>query len=192
MNLGGIDNLFSYIDNSSEIQLVKVAVAHIEFEALHPFKDGNGRIGRMLITLMLWSLGLISQPHFYMSHYLEENKDLYVDIMRGVSKDNDWDSWCVFFFTAVEQQALRNLDTAEKITGLYEQMKGLFTEVLSSKWSVKVLDFVFTNPVFKNNGLSKKCGFSTQNAARFSKGLLSAGLIKVVMEPSGRRGNVFF
>jgi Fic family protein len=63
--------------------LLKVSIAHVEFEALHPFKDGNGRIGRMLITLMLWSLGLLSQPHFYMSAYLEENKDLYVDIMRG-------------------------------------------------------------------------------------------------------------
>jgi Fic family protein len=186
-----IDSLFSYIDNSPEIELVKVAIAHVEFEALHPFKDGNGRIGRMLITLMLWSLGLISQPHFYMSAYLEENKDLYVNIMRGVSKNNDWDSWCVFFFTAVEQQALRNLDTAEKITGLYEQMKTPFTEVLSSKWSIKVLDFVFANPIFKNNGLSKKCGFSTQNAARFSQGLLSAGLIKVVRESSGRRGAMY-
>ena len=91
----------------------------------------------------------------------------------------------------MEQQALRNLDTAKKITGLYEQIKAPFTEVLSSKWSVKVLDFVFANPIFKNNGLSKKCGFSTQNAAHFSKGLLSAGLIKVSMEPSGRRGVMY-
>ncbi|WP_428086931.1 Fic family protein [Candidatus Thioglobus sp.] len=187
----GLDELFSYIVSNPEIALIKVAVAHIEFEALHPFKDGNGRIGRMLITLMLWSLGLISEPHFYMSHYLEENKDLYIDTMRNVSKNNDWSAWCVFFLTAVEKQAVRNLEVAEQITTLYEEMKEPFSQVLSSKWSIKVLDFVFTNPIFKNNGLSKKCSIPPQSAARFTKELLKADLIKTVIKPSGRRGTMY-
>lgn len=188
---GGLDDLFTYIDDNPEIALIKVAIAHIEFEALHPFKDGNGRIGRMLITLMLWSLNLIAEPHFYMSHYLEENKDLYIDTMRSVSKNDNWEAWCIFFFTAVEKQAVRNLEVAEQITGLYEQMKQPFSQVLSSKWSVKVLDFVFTNPIFKNNSLSKKCDIPPQSAARFTKELLKADLIKVIVEPSGRRGAMY-
>lgn len=189
--LSGLDDLFTYIDNNPEIALIKVAVAHIEFEALHPFKDGNGRIGRMLITLMLWSLNLITKPHFYMSQYLEANKDLYIDTMRNVSKNDDWDAWCVFFFTAVEKQAIRNLEVAEQITGLYEQMKNPFSQALSSKWSIKILDFVFTNPIFKNSTLSKKSNIPPQSAARFTKALLKSNLIRVMVEPSGRRGTTY-
>ncbi|MCK5663402.1 MAG: Fic family protein, partial [Thiotrichaceae bacterium] len=93
----GLEILFKYMDESNHPTLIKTALTHIEFESLHPFKDGNGRIGRMLITLMLWSSGTISAPHFYISGYLEENKDLYIDTMRNVSKNGDWESWCVFF-----------------------------------------------------------------------------------------------
>lgn len=187
----GLDVLFDYIKNDKQIALIKIAVAHVEFEALHPFKDGNGRIGRMLITLMLWSLNLISEPHFYMSHYLEENKDLYIDTMRSVSEEGNWDDWCVFFFRAVEAQAVRNLATAEEILDLYEQMKVTFSKVLSSKWSIQVLDFVFTNPVFKNNKLAKLPGVSPQSAHRFTKALLEENIIQVVKESSGRRGALY-
>src|SRR5210317_1445555 len=88
----GLDKLFQYIDQSTHPALVKTGITHIEFEALHPFKDGNGRIGRMLITLMLRSSGTISAPHFYISGYLEDKKDLYVDTMRKVSEYGDWES----------------------------------------------------------------------------------------------------
>ncbi len=187
----GLDALFHYIENEQQIALIKTAIAHVEFEALHPFKDGNGRIGRMFITLMLWSLNLISEPHFYMSHYLEENKDLYVDTMRNVSEDDNWDDWCVFFFKAVESQAIRNLTVAEEIFDLYEQMKVSFSEVLSSKRSIQVLDFVFTNPIFKNKKLAKLPGISSQSAHRFTKTLLDKGIIQVVVESSGRRGATY-
>ena len=93
----GLDKLFQYIEKSTHPALVKTGITHIEFEALHPFKDGNGRIGRMLITLMLWSSGTISSPHFYISGYLEDNKDLYIDTMRRVSQNDEWEHWCYFF-----------------------------------------------------------------------------------------------
>ena len=80
----GMDKLFNYIDTSSDTILIKTAISHIEFEALHPFKDGNGRIGRMLITLMLWSRGAISAPHFYISAYFEENKDAFSSRAKAV------------------------------------------------------------------------------------------------------------
>ncbi|MCQ9618090.1 Fic family protein [Paenalcaligenes niemegkensis] len=93
----GLDDLFDYIKNSPMPSLLKAAISHLEFEALHPFKDGNGRIGRMLITLMLWQAKTISEPHFYISAYFEENKDLYIDTMRLVSETGDWSEWCMFF-----------------------------------------------------------------------------------------------
>lgn len=183
----GLDKLFQYIEQSTHPMLVKTAITHIEFEALHPFKDGNGRIGRMLITLMLWASGTIHAPHFYISGYLEENKDLYMDAMRNVSEHDDWESWCIFFLKAVEQQAIRNLTIAENIRTLYEDMKIVFSDALSSKWSVNALDFVFTNPVFRNNKFTTKSGIPTATAARFARVLLEKNLIAILGEASGRR-----
>lgn len=183
----GLDQLFQYIENSEHPKLVKTGIAHIEFEALHPFKDGNGRIGRMLITLMLWESRLISAPHFYISAYLEENKDQYIDVMRKVSEFGDWESWCMFFLTAVEQQAIRNLSIAEQLTSLYEEMKAVFSESLSSKWSVNALDFVFANPVFRNNKFTSTSGIPPASAARFTRVLLDEGLIVTREEAAGRR-----
>ena len=183
----GLDKLFQYIEQSTHPALVKTGITHIEFEALHPFKDGNGRIGRMLITLMLWASETISAPHFYISGYLEDNKDLYIDIMRNVSEHGDWESWCIFFLEAVEQQAIRNLSIAENISVLYKEMKVIFSDALSSKWSVKALDFVFTNPVFRNNKFTTNSDIPTASAARFTRVLLEKNLIETVEEASGRR-----
>ncbi|AOY60692.1 Fic family protein [Desulfococcus multivorans] len=183
----GLDKLFLYIEEGPHPTLVKTAIAHIEFEALHPFKDGNGRIGRMLITLMLWDSGTISAPHFYISGYLEDNKDRYIDTMRNVSENSDWESWCIFFMEAVEQQAIRNLTIAESIRALYENMKIVFSDALSSKWSVNALDFVFTNPVFRNNKFTHKSGISPATAARFTRVLLEKNLIVTVEDASGRK-----
>lgn len=183
----GLEKLFDYIQSSKDPILIKTAIMHLEFEALHPFQDGNGRIGRMLITLLLWSSGTISAPHFYISGYLEENKDLYIDIMRNVSKNNDWESWCIFFLNAIELQAIRNLHIADNIKNLYEEMKVTFSETLSSKWSVSALDYIFTNPIFRNNRFTSKSGIPAPTAARFTRVLLDKGLIRTVEEASGRR-----
>lgn len=183
----GLDTLFDYINSSTDPALIKAAMTHIEFEALHPFKDGNGRIGRMLITLMLWQSGTISAPHFYISGYFEENKDQYIDTMRRVSETGNWDEWCSFFLEAIEQQAIKNLTIAENIRSLYEEMKQIFSDVLSSKWSVTTLDFVFTNPVFRNNKFTSNSGIPPASAARFTRIMLDEGIIETVEEASGRR-----
>ena len=187
----GLDKLFQYIEQSTHPTLVKTGITHIEFEALHPFKDGNGRIGRMLITLMLWNSGTISAPHFYISGYLEDNKDLYIDTMRKVSQHENWELWCSFFLEAVEQQAIRNLSIAENIRTLYEEMKTIFSDVLSSKWSVNALDFVFTNPVFRNNKFTTNSGIPTASAARFTRTLLENNLILTLEEASGRKAALY-
>ncbi len=187
----GLDKLFDYIQNNDDPILIKTAIAHIEFEALHPFKDGNGRIGRMLITLMLWSSGVISAPHFYISGYFEENKDQYIDMMRDVSENNNWTDWCIFFLQAVEQQAIRNLEIVENISSLYDQMKLEFSDVLSSRYSVNALDYVFTNPVFRNNKFTNDSGIPNSTAARFTRMLLDKNLLITIEEPSGRRAALY-
>ena len=187
----GMEKLFQYIEESTDPDLIKIGITHIEFEALHPFKDGNGRIGRMLITLMLWSSGVISAPHFYISGFFEENKNLYIDMMREVSVSNNWTDWCIFFLEAVEKQAIRNLEISENIQNLYDEMKQTFSEVLSSKYSVSVLDYVFTNPMFRNNKFTNNSGIPSASASRFTRVLLDEGLLVTVEEPSGRRAALY-
>lgn len=183
----GLEELFHFIENSNEQTLLKTAISHVEFEALHPFKDGNGRIGRMLITLMLWNSKVISSPHFYISRYFEEHKDAYVDSMRNVSQENDWTSWCELFLEAVEKQAISNLQIAENIKGLYDEMKIIFGEKLASRYHDKALDFVFTNPMFRNNKFTNNSGIPTSTAYSCIKTLVDSNLLRTVQEPAGRR-----
>lgn len=188
---GGTDALFQMIHDESIPILIRTALGHAEFEALHPFKDGNGRVGRMLITLMLWRGGAISAPHFYISSYFEDNKDDYITYLRRVSSENDWDSWCQFFFTAVEQQAAHNLEVAQRIRDFYEEMKSHFAEVLASKYSMAALDYMFTSPVFRNSTFRHSAGIPAPTAGRFTRILHEAGLLQTVREASGRRSAMY-
>lgn len=183
----GMEKLFNYIEEDGAPTLLKTALMHLEFEALHPFLDGNGRIGRMLITLFLWKSNMISAPHFYISAYFEKHKDAYIDLMRNVSQNNDWGPWCKFFLQAIAHQAKANLQIAENIRNLYEEMKQVFSDVLASKWSVATLDFIFTNPIFRNNKFTSQSGIPGPTASRFTRILLEKELIRTQEEAAGRR-----
>ena len=189
--IDGLEDLFKYIKDDQQQLLIKAAITHVEFEALHPFKDGNGRIGRMLITLMLWNAGLISAPSFYISGYLEERKDQYIDLMRGVSESGDWTSWCSFFLESIEMQSIRNLQIAENIQALYDDMKETFRELLSSKWYMNALDFVFTNPTFRNSRFASVTGIPASSAAKFTKLMFENKLLVEVQEASGSRSALY-
>ncbi len=183
----GMQNLMSFIGTSPVNRLIKTAIAHVEFEALHPFKDGNGRIGRMIITLMLWEYRLIRQPNFYVSSYFEDRRDEYIERMRRVSSHNEWTEWCTFFLKGLEEQAKQNIETAEKIFKLYEDMKARFRSELSSQWSVEALDFMFSNPTFRNNRFTQLENIPSHVAMTMTRKLREAGLIVQIDAPSGRK-----
>lgn len=183
--------LLEFIEKSPMLHLFKVAIAHIEFEALHPFNDGNGRIGRLLITLLLWKFGLIHKPHFYVSAFFENHKDEYIELMRKVSSDGDWTSWTAFFLSAIAEQAEDNLRTAKAITGLYDSMKEPFREISGSKWHIAAQDSIFEHPVFKNSQLIKRSGIPKHVATRITKLLHESGLLKELRPASGRRGALY-
>ena len=187
----GFENLEDYINEADIDPLIQTALSHIEFEALHPFKDGNGRIGRILITLMLWYKGLISGTYFYISGQLEERREEYISRMRYVSSHDEWTEWCIFFLEALETQATENLKIARKISDLYEDMKFRFQDALASQWSIRALDFIFSRPVFRNNTFTSQSGIPKPTAARFTKILLQRGLLKTVEPPAGRRPGVY-
>jgi Fic family protein len=187
----GMEALFKLAGNEALPILLRTALAHAEFESLHPFEDGNGRLGRMLITLMLWRGDAISAPHFYISRYFEDHKDEYLDRLREVSAKDDWDGWCEFFLAAVAQQAIRNLEVAQSIRDFYEEMKPRFIELLSSKYAVAALDYLFTYPVFSHSRFTSKAAIPSQTAARFTRVLLQEGLLQTVSEAAGRRSAVY-
>ncbi len=107
--------------------------------------------------------------------------------MREVSRTGAWEDWCRFFLTAVEQQAVDNLTVAESIRSLYEDMKHRFASLLSSKWSVRALDYIFTQPIFRNNGFTSKRGIPAATASRLTTVLLDQGLLQTVRPAAGRR-----
>lgn len=188
---GGMESLFAFIKDGTPPTLLRTALAHIEFEALHPFKDGNGRVGRMLVTLMLWQSGVISAPHFYISRFFEDHKNDYLRLMREVSRDGAWGEWCAFFLTAVARQAEDNLAVAQSIRELYEEMKARFASSLSSKWAVQALDYIFTYPIFRNSGFTRDSGIPAATAARFTRVLLDEKLLQTVRPASGRRSATY-
>ncbi len=187
----GIRNYEEFINSDDIDPLIQAALSHVEFEALHPFKDGNGRIGRMIITLMLWEKQLISGPYFFISGHFEDNRDEYIDRMRAVSSDNAWTDWCIFFLESVEAQANSNLEVARRIVTLYEEMKEQFRLLLASQWSINALDFIFGSPVFRNSVFTSTSGIPKQTAARFTKVLSGIGLLTTVVPAAGRRSAVY-
>lgn len=188
---GGMEALFRLMGDERIPILLRTALAHAEFEALHPFEDGNGRVGRMLITLMLWQGHAIAAPHFYISRYFEDHKDDYIGRLRAVSAQGDWEGWCGFFFEAMRAQAVLNLQVTEGIRDCYEAMKPRFADLLASKHSVAALDYLFTRPVFSNSHFTRAAGIPPQTAARFTRVLLQEGLLQTVREAAGRRPAIY-
>lgn len=187
----GMEALMRFAEDKRWPPLLRVAMFHVEFEALHPFKDGNGRVGRMLIPLLLWHYKLITAPHFYISRHFEEHKAEYVNAMRAVSATGAWEDWCVFFLNAVKEQAVQNLLAAEKIKSLYETMKPRFADLLASRWSVQALDYLFRNPVFKNSRFTRFSGIPPATAGRFTRKLLEQGILTPLVEAAGRQSAVY-
>ncbi len=185
-----MEKLIDFIENNEMLPLLKVALIHAEFEALHPFDDGNGRIGRLLITLFLWKYKLIHQPYFYVSSYFEENKEQYFYLLRSVSSENKWFEWTEFFLEAIAVQAERNLETAQKIQALYVEMKEPFRNITRSSWHTSVQDYIFERPIFRNKNLIK-AGIPSHVARRITKSLLEEGLLREVSPARGSKGSLF-
>jgi len=141
----------------------------------------------MMITLMLWELGVIRAPHFYVSAFFEDCRDDYIELMRNVSEQQAWTEWVRFFLEALRAQAERNIKTAEKIFALYDDMKEQFRIELNSTWSVNALDFMFTNPVFRNNRFTKMSEIPSHVAMNLTRKLRDADLIREIAPASGRR-----
>lgn len=179
-----------YAHSAAPDRLVQLAVLHAEFEALHPFLDGNGRLGRMLVPLFLWQVGLIRRPMFYISAYFEARRDLYYDGLLAVSRDGQWTGWCRFFLEAIQAQAEDNLAKASGILTLYEEMKRRLPEMTRSQYAIRALDWIFERPVFRSSAFVATAGIPAPTARRFLSVLRDGGVLDTLEAGRGRRAAV--
>jgi Fic family protein len=179
-----------YAHSDAQDRLVQLAILHAEFEALHPFLDGNGRLGRMLVPLYLWQAGLIRRPMFYISAYFEARRSEYYDGLLAVSQDDDWTGWAAFFLEAVREQAEDNLSRTRAVLELYEQMKRTVPDLIRSQYSVRALDWIFARPVFKRADFTMEAGIPKGTAQRFLRVLLDGRVLGELSAGRGRRSGI--
>lgn len=171
-------------------KLIQLAIAHAEFESLHPFLDGNGRLGRMLVPLFLWQTGVIHKPMFYLSSYLEQRRDEYYDRLLAVSRDDDWTGWCGFFLKAIEAQAIENMGKVRSILALYDELKPKVVEWTHSQYAIIALDWIFEHPIFSGPDFNKSVNIPEPTAKRILRVFREAGMLKAIREGRGRQSAI--
>jgi len=182
----------SYLAAEDEAPVLQVAIAHAQFEIMHPFKDGNGRIGRMLIPLLLYQRRTLSRPMFYLSEYLETHRDQYYDGLLAITDNGNWQGWIEFFLNAIILQADANLIKVKQILELYDKLKLRFIGATHSQFAVPSLDAFFMRPILNATDFSRLAGIENRVTAN---GILSQikqdKLIIRIRESSGRTPAVF-
>ncbi|MDJ0641299.1 MAG: Fic family protein [Erythrobacter sp.] len=174
-----IDELMSYINREGReyaSPLVDAAMAHYQFEAIHPFADGNGRVGRMLIALMLADYETLPQPLLYMSPWLEGHKDRYIDTMYEVSRSGDWVGWLEFFLLAVAESASETISVVEQLQELQTSYHEQFQTARRSALILKIIDLAFERPVLRVTDIAEKLEVTYAGAANNVKILLREGV----------------
>lgn len=183
-----------YLDFDDSDFLLQVAITHAQFELLHPFKDGNGRIGRLLIPLFLYQKKALSQPMFYLSEYLEANREEYYFRLSNISKEGDWNGWIAFFLKAITVQAKQNSERVKAIMALYDAMKIRIQDITHSQYSVHLLDAIFNKPIFKasdfTNQMFDSYGIHQKTMPKLIRQLKNAGVLRELQASSGRRSAV--
>lgn len=165
--------------------LLQVAIAHAEFESIHPFLDGNGRIGRLLIPLSMFEKGLIDRPNFYISESIEAYRDEYYERLRAISRDNDWDGWCEFFLKMTIIQARHNRSKALRIQALQREIRESFARETRSGYRDKVVDWILEHPVFRESDFARASGVPKQSARELFRKLKDLSVLEEIVSASG-------
>lgn len=187
-----MDNWEKYYHMKRPDAIVQLAVVHAQFEIIHPFLDGNGRLGRMLIPLFLFEQKVLSRPLFYLSAYLEPHRNEYVEKLRALGQQADaWNEWIAFFLIAVQEQARINAEKARGVIELYADLKRRVLNLTHSQFAVPLLDLMFEKPVFTVPDFKAKPGMPTYPMiSNLLSRLKNGGIIRVVRQGSGRRPQI--
>lgn len=188
-----MSNLEKYInepeDNLNE--LIRIAIIHAQFETIHPFLDGNGRIGRILIPLYLYDKSVLKRPIFFLSESLEKDKFKYYkllnDVRVSISEDNyesdfvvakkNWCEWIKFFLEAVTTQSKKNIDLIERIDTLYEETIESLRKVIGSDRVIDIARFMLKNPIFTKKKMSEELGYPVSTVGNYLSKLENENII---------------
>ncbi len=187
--MGDLEN-FWHNDDINVPHLVRAAISHYQFETIHPFLDGNGRIGRLMIPLYLISHGLLEKPSLYMSDFFERNRASYYDALMKVRIGNDLTHWLLFFLNGVEQTAIKGRDVFRQIL----QLRAGFDQLVlgmgkRSELASRLLTLIYRKPVLTAKDVQTELDVSTPTANALIKVFLEKGLLK---ELTGQqRGRVY-
>jgi len=172
------------IDESLD-PIVQSALIHAQFELIHPFDDGNGRIGRILIPLFLVKRGSIVSPSLYISGYLEAHRDEYYQCLENISSKGDWLGWIKFFLIAVVNQSVNNLALVRRVIELYEQKKREISELLHTDQAIYIVDLLFDTPIFRANEIHRRLNIQRQRAAQYVRALKDAEILTEIRPSRG-------
>lgn len=172
-----MSNLEQYIHYDDLDLLVQSAIIHAQFEMIHPFEDGNGRIGRLLIPLFLYYQELLSYPTFYMSSYFEKDRSLYISHLSNISKNNNWKDWFKYYLEGVILSAEESTKKAQDILSLYSIMKEQVIPKLHSVSGIQLLDLIFSAPIFKAKQVSEHLKISERTTYTLLNKLIEEGYL---------------
>lgn len=175
-------NLEEYINTASDYPpLVRLALIHYQFETIHPFRDGNGRIGRLLITLLLVHWELLPLPLLTLSAYFERNRDEYVNRLLAISRDGDWSGWVRFFLEGVKVQSEEANEVARNLSALKADWReAIQSQPRSSALQLALVDYLFQRPMFSIPQAADLLGVSYQSAKNNVERLEEEGILNQV------------
>ncbi len=166
--------------------LVRIALAHYQFEAIHPFLDGNGRIGRLLITMLLSTEGLLSQPLLYLSAFFEKNRPEYYRRLLAVSQRGEWNEWLLFFLRGVAEQSSDAVARARRLQALWQRYRETLQSARTSVLLLRLLDRLFADPAISVSQAAQELGVTPRAAQQNIDRLVGEG---IVAEATGRQRN---
>jgi len=179
-----------FLHRASVPTLIRAALAHAQFETIHPFLDGNGRTGRLLIALLLCHDGLLPQPMLYLSLYLKRHRSAYYDLLQRVRTHGVWEEWLDFFLSGVEETATQAADTAGRLLQLFQQDRArLHTLGRKGASAIRLHDLLQKQPVITVSRLVSRHGFTAPTANATLRVLIEIGLVR---EMTGFRRNRVF
>lgn len=179
-------NWVKFIHESDTDLLIKVAISHYQFEAIHPFMDGNGRVGRLLIPIIMYEQEMIPFPYFYISEYFEQHRSEYYEALRLVDRDRDWDTWVRFFLIAVKETAVQMQAKVISMYDLYGRVKEEIVQ-MNSQYAQLFLDLLFERPIISAKEILQRLEQpSTQTIYNLTKKFETAGIIR---EITGQKRN---
>jgi Fic family protein len=173
-----LGDLERFIQQPAEMPvLAQIALVHYQFEAIHPFMDGNGRIGRLLIALLLCQYGVLSQPLLYLSDYFERNRDEYIYRLLSVSQRGEWNEWISFFATGVAEQARDARERAKALLDLWQSYRRRIQASGHSSRTLTLVDWLFDRPTLTVTRAAQGLEVTPRAAGNLVEKLVQAGIL---------------